>query len=358
MKSRLLALLCVIISLPAYAVEIPGLFTAEVPFDRSERDAQALAYDAALAVVLLRVSGSELLNDTELYEALFPNPERYVIRFRQGSADTLFVSFDGEALTKALRDAGQTVWGDDRPLTLIWLAVDYGQGDRQIVAATDDLDPDPMTLPLDPDAPEAIDRNRMMRERILDIANGRGLPVLFPMMDSEDLARVSSADIWGGFDEQILAASERYGVESVLIGRVPAGQFERERWHYYFGPEQRVWAGEPEFVISQVADFLAGEFAIRGDAPVRTVSVNISGIFTVDAYGGVQTLLDGISVVDGYRITEVDGDTLRLEVNAVGGAERLARALRLAGLLEEERIDSTLGDSGFLPSVLDFYYNP
>ncbi len=351
MKSRLLALLCVVISLPASAVEIPGLFTAEVPFDQSQRDAHALAYEAALAEVLLRVSGPELVNDADLYEALFPDPERYVVRFRQGSDETLFVSFDGEALTEALRDSGQTVWGDDRPLTIVWLAVDWGPGERQILGATDDL--------LDAaDAATTIERNGMLRDRVLSFAGRRGLPVVFPMLDSEDLALVSFADIWGGFDEQVLTASRRYGVESVLVGRISMGGLERDRWQYYFGPEQRFWTGEPEFAVMQVADFLAAEFAIRGDAPVRTVRVNISGIFTIEAYGGIQTLLNDVSVVDGYTIAEVDGDTLRLDVNAVGGAERLARALRLAGLLEEERIASDFGANPQPPAALDFYYNP
>ena len=71
-------------------------------------------------------------------------------------------------------------------------------------------------------------------------------------------------------------------------------------------------------------------------------------------------LLEGISIVDSFTIAEVAGDTIRLRVAAVGGAERLARALRLAGLLEEERIDAMPG-FGMpvpvpVPESLDFYF--
>jgi len=352
MKLRILALTCVFFAASATAVEVTTLFTAEVPYDRSARDARARAYEEALANVLLRVSGPELVGDTDLYEALFPEPERFVIRFRQGSDETLFVTFDGDALTTLLRESGQTVWGRDRPLTLVWLAVDWGQGEREVVGASDE-DTNP-----DPDDALSANRNAMLRDRILNFAKRRGLPVVFPLLDSEDLALVSFSDIWGGFDEELLAASARYDVDSVLIGRVRAGSLERNRWHYYFGPEQRVWNGEPEFAVMQVADMLAGEFAIRGDAPVRTVDLNISGIFSIEAYGGVQDVLEGVSVIDSFRIAEVAGDTMRLEVDAVGGAERLARALRLAGLLEEERFDPPVGFGGTEPTTLDFYYNP
>ena len=51
MKLRLLALFCAFMASAATAVEVPSLFTAEVPFDRSEPDARQRAYSAALASV-------------------------------------------------------------------------------------------------------------------------------------------------------------------------------------------------------------------------------------------------------------------------------------------------------------------
>ncbi|MDJ0940321.1 MAG: DUF2066 domain-containing protein [Woeseiaceae bacterium] len=350
MKFRLLALACAIFVSPAVAVELPQLFTAQVPYDESEEDARATAYEVALAEVLLRVSGTELVGDAELYEALFPDPAVFVVQFRPGPDDTLFVSFDGEALEEALRRSGQTYWGPDRPLTLVWLAVDWGQGEREIIGATD-AEPDP-------DDARSIDRNRLLRERILDFAERRGLPVVFPLLDSQDMTAVAFSDVWGGFDEAVIAASERYAVDSVLIGRVRTTGFERNRWTYYFGPEQRIWTGEPELVVTQIADLLAGEFAIRGDAPIRMVDLNVSGITSVEAYGSVQSLLGDIAMIDSYSIAEVAGDRVRFRVQAVGGAERLARALRFAGLLEEERLDMDGFDFGEPLSSLDFYYSP
>ena len=45
-------------------------------------------------------------------------------------------------------------------------------------------------------------------------------------------------------------------------------------------------------------------------------------------------------MVERIVIESVAGDTITFEVDVRGGAERLARALRFAGLLEEERIDT------------------
>ena len=115
------------LTLPVGAVDVPTLYTTEVPYDREAEDARADAYEAALKTVLLRVSGSDLANAPEVIEELFPNPASYVMQFRAGANDTLWVSFDGEAIEQTLRNAGQSVWGSDRPLTLAWLAVDWGR---------------------------------------------------------------------------------------------------------------------------------------------------------------------------------------------------------------------------------------
>jgi len=344
------------------AIEMTSLYTAQVPLDPEEDDPRAVAYETALAEVLLRISGSAISSDPELFELLFPSPASYVVQFRPGPDDTLWVSFDGKAVEDVLRSNGQTVWGSDRPLTLVWLAVDWGQGEREIIGADDPERSD--------DEARSIDRNRLLRQRVLDIAERRGLPVAFPLLDTEDLAKVSFSDIWGGFDELVIDASMRYQAISVLIGRIRPESSQRNRWSYYFAGEERVWNGEPELVISLVADMLAAEFAIGGDAPLETIELSISGVTSVDAYGSVQRILSGLNVVDSFTIAAVEGDRIRYRVIAHGGADRLARALRLSGLIEQERVDYGGFTGGFTGGSLDaspgdspvasleFFYSP
>ncbi len=351
MKFWLRALIGVFAFALAHAAEVTSLYTAQVPFDQDQQNARAAAYDAALRQVLMRVSGPELATDTGLYESLFPDPSVYVVQFQPGPADTLFVTFDGAALEQTLRASNQTVWGGDRPLTLVWLAVDWGQGEREIISAADTDRP--------ADDARSLNRNRQLRERILEIAAGRGLPLVFPLLDSEDMAKVEFSDVWGGFDERIVDASARYDASSILIGRVDAGGTAQNRWTYLFGDQQRHWTGSPETVMAQVSDMLATEFAISGSEPVRAVDLNVHGVTSVDAYGDVENMLATINVIESCALTEVNGDRLRYRVTAHGGAERLARALRFAGLLEQDRIDM----SGFdvdtqNVDTLEFFYNP
>lgn len=330
------------------AAEVPTLFTAEVPYDESNDDAREEAYETALIEILTRVSTSVLSGDAEAVRRLFPNPEAYVTQLRPGKDDTLWVSFDGQAIEKVLRDDGQVVWGQDRPLTLVWLGVDWGRGRREIIAADDPDDTE--------SSARSIDRNQLLRERVLDIAEKRGLPLAFPLLDTTDLQRVSFSDIWGGFNSRIADASKRYDVNSILIGRISPSSNQRNRWTYLFAGEEREWSGPPETVIGQIADLIAAEYSFGGNAPLQSFALNISGIESIDAYGSVQHVLDGLALIENFKISEVEGDTVSYDIEVRGSASRLRRALRVAGLIESETVGGT-GDLGLMPD-LEFFYSP
>ncbi len=111
--------------------------------------------------------------------------------------------------------------------------------------------------------------------------------------------------------------------------------------------------GPPEAVIGQVADLLAAEFAVGGNAPLEAVTLNVSGVVSVDAYGSVQQILNGVSLIEAFVVTEVAGDRVSYRVDVRGGADRLSRALRFNGLVEQDSFDP-MQDT----TVLEFYYSP
>lgn len=242
-----------------------------------------------------------------------------------------------------MRNAGLTFWGSERPLTLVWLAVDWGQGTREIIGSDD---PERMQ-----DESRSIDRNRLLRERMLEIAERRGLPIVFPLLDTTDLQSVTFADIWGEFDDLVLEGSKRYDVNSVLIGRIRPSSSQRSRWTYHFSGTGMSYQGAPETVVAQVADLLAAEFAVGGNAPVEAVALNVSGIVSVEAYGSVQGILKDVALIENFAVTAVSGDTVSYRVDVRGGGDRLRRALQFNGLVEQEVVDP-------LQESLEFYYSP
>ncbi len=337
----------------AHAIEMDDLYTVEVALDPSDPDARENAYATALAEVLVRVTGIEGAAESEDLMGLFPTPARYVLQFRRGEDSSLVVSLDGNAIEALLRRAGQPVWGNDRPLTIVWLAVDWGLGEREIVGADD---PDDLT----PEAARSIDRNRLLRERVMAAAERRGIPVLFPLLDTEDLQNVSFSDIWGGFHDSLIDASRRYGSSSVMVGRVRGGELFRNRWDYYFGGQQLEWSGGPETAVNLMADALAEQFAYAGDAPVESVVLSVAGVDSVSAYGTVQRFLRDLSVIDGYQVESVEGDQIRFRVRVQGGTERLASALEFSGILQRRDwrdVQDMFGTQDGA-DTLDYVYRP
>lgn len=334
----------------AAAVEMSSLYTAQVPFDEDVRDAENLAYRAALTEVLIRVTGTTAFAESELpggagqpavpgqsddavrlepvrsMAELFPEPKRYVQQYRVGPDDTLVVTFEGRAIENVLRQAGVPIWGSDRPLTLIWIAVDWGQGEREIVAADD---PERMSG----DA-RSIDRNRLLRERVAEVATRRGIPVLFPLLDTEDLESISFTDIWGGFDDLLLQASARYEAESVLVGRIRTDSLQMNRWSWNYDGDRASWNGQTEDMINLLADSLAARSVVDPTSPMETIRLTINGIDSVNAFGQVQQLMEKLRGVDAIMIDTVAGDRIMYQVQIQGGTERLKRALELTNALE------------------------
>lgn len=307
------------------AVEASSLYTAEAPLERNDRQGRDAAYANALSQVISRITGLSDPMQTPKIAELFPDPARFVLQYRPGEDDTLWVTFDGEAIERLLRRTDVTVWGSDRPLTLVWLAVDWGNGEREIVAAGD--------AERVAGEERSIDRNRLLRERVQEAARKRGVPIAFPLLDAEDRQRVSFSDVWGGFDELLLQASRRYGTNSILVGRIRPGDTDRNRWSWYFGGEQRAWTGEAEEVIARLGDTLSSQFAVSGGDQLATFGLTVSGIDSVADYGAVQSFMEQLDVVEELAIDTVSADHIRYRIKAHGGKERLRRVLEFSSML-------------------------
>lgn len=335
------------------------LYTVTVPLDPLQSNAQNTAYKIALELVLIRVTGSDLEDHLEQLAEIFPNPAHYVLRFRARPDNALEVSFDGDAIAQILRQNNHTVWGADRPLTLVWLAVDWGGGEREILGSA--------TSGSAADAARSIDRNHLLRERIEDTAKRRGIPIVFPLLDAQDLENVSFSDLWGGFDDRLRVASRRYGVSSILAGRVRADNSQPNRWSYYFEDLRVSWSGQPEEVINRLADELAAHLAIPGGAVLESYSLTVAGIDSLIAYGRVQQLMENLSIIENFALKTVSGQKVEYTVSVYGGIERLNKALMSSGMLQavvmfDAGKFAVAGDNGGLlfadPTRLEFDYQP
>jgi len=340
---------------PARAAEVADLYTIRVPVDQSEPDWREQAYRRALSQVLVRVTGQRAAAGDPALDALFEDPGRLVQGYRRGADETLWVSFDGRAIAARLREAGRAVWGSERPVTLLWLAVDRGGGDRELIAAEDE--PAPATLPgRSARPPDGADPDRFLRQRVEDVARARGLPLVWPLLDAEDRSSVAFSDVWGGFEQPVLEASSRYGANSILLGRIDADGRQLPRWTWYFGGEQRQWRASVEDAVHRVADLMAGQLAALGDERASAVRLTVTGVEDLAAYADISRYLASVSVVRDLRLVQLADNALTYRLELLGAPDRLGRVLRLSGRFGtlEEIVDATrVGEAGGAGAVAD-----
>ena len=97
--SLVLLTLVMWVAAPAGSVELSSLYSVETTLDPDDPSAQSGAYRSALTEVLVRVTGSMVVAESEEMAMLFSNPSRYVQQLRQGPDNTLIVSMDAVSYT-------------------------------------------------------------------------------------------------------------------------------------------------------------------------------------------------------------------------------------------------------------------
>jgi hypothetical protein len=303
-----------------HAAPVTGIYAETVPVADGSAESMRAAFATALARVLVKATGrAEAGRDAALLES-FGDPSALAQQYRRDGAGNLWVQFDPAAVRRGLGAAGVPVWGDDRPVTVVWLAFDAGEGERDVLAAGG---ADGST-------------GAALRRELLQAAQGRAVPVVLPLRDSQDLAAVSYADVWGDFSEPVVRGSARYQADAVLVGRArlfPQGMPD-VRWTLLAGGERAEWRGGVADGPQGLADRLAQRLTTGTAAgPTRTRLV-VSGIASFEDYGRVLAHLEGLDVVESLAVARADGEQVDFELGLRGGTERLVDALALRRLLE------------------------
>ena len=307
-----------------------NLYTITIPLNPQVARPQVLRTDAdfdrfAMGELLIRITGQRDAPTHPALLTLVRDAGRYVVQRGFPDRENLLIVFDSLGLQQALTARNQPLWGEERPLTLLWVAIDGGPGERGILAASPSPVPGSETV----EAAAAA-----LREELLAAANQRGLPISLPLMDVQDLNSVNFIDVWGNFSERLNNASERYAPDAVLSGRIRLGEegIETAQWTLLRGGNLRTLPGVAvRSGLDDLADLYALEFSgIGGATSTRLV---VSGVESLDDYGRVMSYLESLSVLQSVQLEQLVDTEMTLRVEARGGALVLNRVLALGDVL-------------------------
>ena len=288
--------------------------------DRSEA-AQTEAFQTAMKIVLVRVTGRRSVEDDPALAPLIGSARRYVQQYRGAPDGQVWVSFDGPAIERWLTQNGQPLWGHERPATFVWLAAQTGAQSGTVITADDTSD-----LKMAIDAAAAF----------------RGVPLLWPSAAEVQRNRLDYAGVTGATPSTLADIGRRLGGEGILIGRASGtGATAGVRWTHLFQDRSSEFSGALEGV-NRTADLYAGLFAASGS--LVPIDIEVTGVGDLRDYAGVQTYLESLTFISHVSEVALTGDTVRFRLATRGGAESLQRTLSLNGRLQP----IAGGDNGIL----------
>jgi len=288
----------------------PELYQAVVPLSDRSDGAQSVAFQSALRIVLVRVTGRRAAENDPALAPLTGNARRYVQQYRNAPDNKLWVAFDGPAIERWLTQNGQPLWGRDRPATYVFLALQTG-AQSGVVATADDTS----------ELKSAIDA----------AAAGRGIPLIWPsaadlQRDHVDFAAVNAAA------PTLIESARAHGADGVLIGRASNGTAGASvRWTQVLQDRNSEYSGALEGV-NRLADTYAGMYAASG--ALAPVDIDVSGVTSVRDYANVQTYLESLTFITHVNVIALSADTVKFRLMTRGGVEPLQHALALNGKLQ------------------------
>ena len=327
----ILAVVLAMLWLPCvvFAATFGGLYTVNVALQSDSIPTQDEATRVAMGRLLTRVTGRPDAARELIFLNLLDKAENFVLEIGRLDRDTLTVTFDEQSVERELRSLGQPVWGPERPLTLIWVAVDAGFGQRNILSGEASETQNELAM---------MNLNDRLRQEILKAAYARGLPVAFPLLDLEDIASLTFVDVWGGFNERIREASVRYKADVILSGRVRVSEFGNNvQWTLIRGNQERgITAATLGEGLDRVAEIYAEEFGAIGRS--RTTQIAVLGVTESSHYFEVLSYMNSLSFLESVKVEQYGPAGLLLRVTWRGDLGFLQRMLNLDNVLIPENI--------------------
>lgn len=222
--------LALLFSMRLPAVEVTGLYEIEIVANSQSADDRTQAIKQALYAVLSRVLVADDISRIPVVQEMLASARHYVKQFQysliaadehaDNDARLIRVQFDEDQMLEVLRKSQVGIWSEIRPETLLWLVVDE-DGNRQFYNA---------------DAMPEIESALALASKM------KGVPMIYPMLDLEEQQRISVGEVLGVDSRNLLAASARYEVTSVMAGRIlKKGGCWQGEWAFYFDGKIKQW---------------------------------------------------------------------------------------------------------------------
>ena len=324
-----------LLSLQSQAAEIKNMYEVTSAVLSQDKTIRMRVFEQAFIEVLVRVSGhnkEDSLPDAGV-AAKYVQQYRYLPLVEQAKTNSaqiqgtsqpkhlLWVQFNPALIKQLLKKQSLPIWGLQRPNVLVWLAVRDGRH-RYVLKDRD---------------------QSVIKEALEKQAERRGLPVIWPKYDEVDQLNVQFADLWGGFWAPISTASERYGVDAILLGRM---SWQKDDWQIDWSlqllEQRQDWllraSDLPPLMASGIditTDRMASQFSIlESNKNSGRLSVQINGIHNVANYAQAGRYLASLAMVKNVSVVQVEAGNILFNIDMTGDQDDFQRLIQQDKVLQ------------------------
>ena len=318
-----------LVSLASQAETVKGLYQVREPVSSQAPEERDQATQRALDTLVLRLTGDPKAAQSPGLAALRKDPQQIISQygFDAGPPEVLKVDFDPAATGQALRRAGLSLWGANRPSILGWWLNDATEGSSLVG------DGQASAVPL------------------RRAAQHRGLPLRLPLADLNEQIVATAPNLESADPAPLRGASGRYNADALLAvhAREEGGQWQA-KWRLWLGDQKEAGsvqgadqAAVADAVMLAVNQRLAPRFVVKPGASSEQL-LEVQGM-NLERYAALGRLLEPF----GARLQSVDGDRILYRVN--GSIEQLKAQLSLARLQEVPAGEAPAPAAPVQPSV-------
>ena len=346
-----LVLVLLIVPLPVIAgISDEQLYTVQQPVDDQSESNRQQAARQALLEVLSRVTGLGTIPRNQPINSALARPDRFYSEYvfvrsdqassQDGSAAlALEVRFQEQAILELVRTARLPIWWSGRPLSMAWIVVEQ-DGQRSLLRDGGQLE-----------LGQAMHRQ----------ARKRGLPVALPLLDLQDNLQVSSGIVWGNFLPTLIRATDRYGINQLIVGRMRAETVDDQT--LYSGDWQVAFAQDLDPVTinfsgltAEQAANVATELATSYFAPAMTVFagdqfdhiLHVDKVTEIGQYARMMKYFRQFEFVEDVTVASIVDGKMALNVSTAASAKLLLSLLTRDGRLATQATE----DYAAVPSLL------
>lgn len=335
-----LLLAALMLAMPVSARVISNLYeVSEAVPSRGATDRTA-ATSRGLERIFIRVTGDQQIASNPELASVLEQAHKYSQSYRYERDNNqlyLHLSFDPQAVNDLVHQLQLPLWPNNRPGTLVWMAVDTLQGGRDTLRQED--------------YPELFG--------MLDgLAMERGLPLDFPVMDLNDQRNLPLGSLWAQDEGAAERAGARYRPDATLMGRLLQTSGQRWQANWLLIHSGRSYAfdasgGSLEEValrgVNEAANLLAERYAARtGDTGVASaVQIEISGVRSFADYSQATRFLQELPQVSSANLLAINGDRLTLSITSATPLKTLRDVLALSRNMQLAGQEGPMDLSGY-----------